>query len=103
MKKIVVYNRLARKELEEFDETVQEVFEFYISLLREHGRLLFPDARKLSVNLFEIRVEHSGAYRGFYAYMKEDLIIMLHFFQKKAQKTSQRNIKTAQQRAKLYE
>ena len=103
MKKKVIFDRLARKEFEGFDQLVREDFDAYVYLLEAHGRLIFPDARKISTNLFEVRVEHDGAYRGFYAYTKGDLIIMLHFFQKKTQKTAQRNILTAQKRAQHYE
>lgn len=103
MKKKVIFDRLARREFEAFDQRVQDDFDAYFLLLEKHGRLEFPVARKISTNLFEIRIEHDGAYRGFYAYMKGDLIIMVHFFEKKTQKTPQRNIETAQKRAKSYE
>lgn len=103
MKKRVTFHTLARREFARFDLPVQEDFDAYIDLLAEQGRLTFPDARKISKNLFEVRVEHDGAYRGFYAYVRGNMIVMLHFFQKKAQKTPQRNIITAQKRAKYYE
>ncbi len=103
MKKKIFYDKRAREELEQFDQDVQDDFDAYILLLEEHGKLEFPDARKISKNLFEMRIEHDGAYRGFYAYMKGDAIIMLNFFEKKTQKTPRRNIETAQKRAKSYE
>ena len=102
MKKKVIYDRLAIQEFVALSQEVQDDFESYVLMLEEHGRLAFPDARKVAENLFEIRIKQDGAYRGFYAYMKDDLIIMLHFFQKKTQKTPQRNILTAQKRAKNY-
>ena len=103
MKKRVIFDKVARREFKRFDPHVQEDFDGYVFLLEKHGRLVFPDARKISSNLFEVRVEHNGAYRGFYAYVKGDFIVMLHFFQKKTQKTPQRNIETAVTRAKSYE
>ena len=53
--------------------------------------------------LFEIRVTHEGIFRGLYAYVMRDLIIMLHFFKKKTQKTPSRSIAIAQKRFKMYE
>jgi len=81
----------------------QKEFQAYIAILVEEGKLEFPEARKVSKNLFEIRVIHEGAYRAFYAYIRKDYIILLHFFPKKTQKTPLKNIKIAQQRLKQYE
>src|SRR3989344_8262170 len=48
MKKKVIFDRLARKEFEGFDQLVREDFDAYAYLLEAHGRLIFPDARKIS-------------------------------------------------------
>jgi phage-related protein len=103
MKKEVFYDKNALKELREFSDEVQKEFQAYIAILAEEGKLEFPEARKISKNLFEIRVFHEGTYRGVYAYIKKEYIILLHFFQKKTQKTPLKNIKIAQQRLRRYE
>lgn len=103
MKKEVFYDKNALKELKKFSDAVQKEFQAYIAILAEEGRLEFPEAKKISKNLFEIRVIHKGLYRGLYAYVKKDYIILLHFFQKKTKKTPLKNIKLAQQRLKRYE
>lgn len=103
MKKIIVYDTLALRELQEFDQGVREDFVGYIDVLEAEGKLEYPEARKIARNLFEIRVKHQGEHRVFYAYVRENSIVILHFFQKKTQKTPLRNIETAYKRLKQYE
>ena len=102
MGKEVFYDRNALKELKGFSIDVQREFQVYITILAVEGKLEFPEARKVTRELFEIRVTQGGAYRGFYAYVKGQHIVILHFFQKKTQKTPPTNIKLAQQRLKKY-
>lgn len=59
-------------------------------------------ARKITRDIFEIRISHQGVYRGLYAYIKDDSIIILHFFQKKSQKILSKHIALAQQRLSYY-
>lgn len=103
MRKEIVYDKNALRELQEFSREVQKEFQAYIMLLSSEGRLEFPEARKIDKELFELRVVKEGIYRGFYAYVKKDFIILLCFFQKKTQKTPFRHIETAKQRLKKYE
>ena len=49
---------------------------------------------------FEIRIRTDDAYRVFYVAKFEEAVYVLHAFQKKAQKTSKRDIKLGQQRYK---
>ena len=103
MGKEVFYDKNAAKEISKLSEGVRKEFESYIEILENEGRLEFPEARKVAKNLFEIRVVHEGAYRGFYAYVMEGSIVLLHFFQKKVQRTPLKNLKLAQQRLKQYD
>ena len=103
MKKEIIYDYNARKELAEFDEEVREDFAASIEMLEREGRLEFPDARKITGDIFEIRVMHEGVYRGFYAYIKHPGIVILHFFQKKSQETPLKNIRTALNRLRNYQ
>mgnify|MGYP001605069865 CR=1 FL=1 len=103
MGKEIFYDKNALKELRELNSEVQKEFQAYIEILALEGKLEFPEARKLAKNLFEIRVVYEGAYRGFYAYAKKDYIVLLHFFEKKTQKTPLKNLKLAQQRLKQYD
>ena len=103
MRKEIFYDKNARKELDNFKGEVQEEFGAHIKTLRQEGKLEYPEARKVAKNLFEIRVVYQGAYRGFYAYIKNDYIVLLHFFEKKVQKTPLKNLKLAHQRLKQYD
>ena len=102
MGKRIFFDKNAARELQEFDIGVQKEFRVYIAMLASKGRLEFPEARKIDKKLFEIRVNQEGIYRGFYAYVKENYIVLLHFFQKKTQKTPLTNIKVAKQRLNKY-
>ena len=103
MKKEVIIHIGAKKELSKFSESVQEKFEGFFLLLIEEGRLYFPDAKKIESNLFEIRIKDMGEYRGIYAYLRKDSIVILHFFRKKTVKTPLTSIKLARKRIKDYE
>lgn len=103
MGKEVFYDKNALKELREFNAGVQREFQAYIAILASEGKLESPEAKKITKELFELRVAQNGIYRGFYAYLRGQYIVILHFFQKKTQKTPLKNIKLAQQRLKKYE
>lgn len=103
MKKNIFVDKKAEKELQDFDEDVQLAFEAYFEVLRLEGKLDFPQAKKITKDLFEIRVKLQGEYRGFYAYIDKLDIVVLHFFRKKTQKTPIKNLELAQRRLKQYE
>ena len=103
MKKIVRVDYRAEKELLCFSKSVQLEFKSSFRVLEIKGKLDFPEARKLNGDLYEVRINVSGAYRGFYAYLKDDYIIILHLFRKKSQRTPIKNLKLAEKRLKQYE
>ena len=102
MKKILKIDARAERELREFSENVQLEFEGYFDTLRVEGRLEFPEAKKFDRDLFEIRIKLEGAYRGFYAYIGKEVIVILHFFRKKSQKAPLKNVKIAKRRLREY-
>jgi len=103
MKKNVFIDKNAEKELLDFSEEVQLAFEAYFKILELEGKLDFPSARKVSKNIFEIRIKLQGEYRGFYAYVGKLDIVILHFFRKKTQKTPIKDLELTQRRLKQYE
>ena len=103
MKKNILVDKNAEGELRGFGEEVQLEFEAYFKILELEGKLDFPHARKISRDLFEIRIRLQGEYRCFYAYIGKLDIIILHFLRKKTQKTPIKDLKLAQRRLKLYE
>lgn len=102
MKKLINYDKNARKELKKFNKEVQQDFVALITILEEEGNLGLPEGKKISKNLFEMRLTGKNAYRGFYAYVFGNYIVILHFFQKKTQKTPLRNIELAERRLRKY-
>ena len=103
MKKNIYFEKNAQKELRKFDEDVQIEFEAYFKILELEGKLDFPSARKVTKDIFEIRIKLKGEYRGFYAYIGKLDIVILHFFRKKTQKTPIKDLELVQKRLKLYE
>ena len=103
MKKRLLIDSRAEKELRKFIDKVQIEFEAYFVILKKEGKLEFPDSKKIDKNLFEIRIRYKNQYRGFYAYAGKEYVIVLHFFKKKTKKTPLKNIKTAKRRLKQYE
>ncbi|MBI3335800.1 MAG: type II toxin-antitoxin system RelE/ParE family toxin [Candidatus Portnoybacteria bacterium] len=102
MKKIF-YDRNALKELHNFSKDVQRDFQAYIEIVRIEGRLTLPYGKKIAKNLFEMRVHKRASYRGFYAYVQREYIVILVFFQKKTKRIPLKRIETAKQRLKQYE
>lgn len=86
MKKVVQIDRNAEKEISKFPKAVQIKFRALINILIKRGKLEHPDGKKLPKGLFEMRVKHGNIYRSLYAYLKQDLIIVLSAFIKKTQK-----------------
>ncbi|OGH24412.1 MAG: hypothetical protein A3B47_01875 [Candidatus Levybacteria bacterium RIFCSPLOWO2_01_FULL_39_24] len=103
MKKNIFVDKNAERELREFGEEIQLEFEAYIKILGLEGKLDFPHAKKITRDLFEIRIKLKGEYRSLYAYIGKLDIVVLHFFRKKTHKTPIKNLELAQKRLKLYE
>jgi len=104
VKKQVVIDDRANKELSDFPDEVQFAFTGLFRQLGTYGQLSEPEAKKMSgqKNLFEVRIRLLGQWRAFYCYLKNDQIIILHATQKKTQKTEKRNIETTLKRMKDY-
>lgn len=103
MKKNIFLDKHAERELREFSEEVQLEFEAYLKILGLEGKLDFPHAKKITRDLFEIRIKVQGEYRSLYAYIGKLDIIILYFFRKKTQKTPIKDLELAQRRLGLYE
>ena len=88
---------LARCVAEGFCEAVD-----LLDLLEDHGPLLgSPHSKALSEGLFELRPKsRSGIGRAFFCYCSGRMIIVLHAFIKKTQKTPQRDLTIARNRIK---
>ena len=104
VKKAVLIDRRAQKELKSFSRPVQLKFQALFEILEEEGRLEEPFGKKLSgtINLFEARVKHQGQWRSLYAYVYKDSIIILCAFSKKTQRTPLKELERAKNRLADY-
>ena len=100
-KRIVIDDR-AKKELNEFSRVVRIKFRAAFELLEKNGYLHEPFAKKLTDNLFEIRIKHLGQWRSVYSYLKQDVIIILLAFHKTTQKTPENELRKAKRRLNDY-
>ncbi len=74
-----------------------------LDLLEQFGSKLGPPhTKKISTNLFELRVSGKQEIRIFYVFHKSD-IFLLHGFIKKSQKAPRKEIKAAIQKLKLLD
>ena len=103
MKKQIILNYSAIKELDTFSIEIQARFNDLFQILETKGKLEMPFAKKLDTNLFEIRIKHKGQWRATYAYILKNRIIILSAFLKKTQKTPKKEITKALRRLKTYE
>lgn len=104
MKKEIIVDLRAKKEIQQFPIPVQLEILNLISVLEQGGMLDEPDGKKLSgrSNLFEMRIRYKGQWRVVYSYYSENQILLLAAFQKKTQKTPLQIIKKAIRRLHLY-
>lgn len=99
-KKIVIFEKNAFKEFESLPEDVRDKFSELIRFLEDNGKLAEPEAKKVTKELFELRVKLLGQWRSLYAYCEGDRIAILRFFRKKTQKTPLNDIWIATKRLK---
>ena len=102
MKKNVIIDPLAEKEIKEFPREVQIEFQVAMELLAENGRLVSPLGEKLTKDLFAIRIRIKGQWSAPYAYLQNNIIIVLSAFRKKSRKAPLKQIRKAQQRLNKY-
>lgn len=92
----VVWNKRALKELKEFPEDIKKSLGFLIYKLQLGEKLIMPHSRpmpSLGASCHELRVkDESGIYRAFYYLKIEDQILIFHAFQKKTEKTADKDI-----------
>lgn len=93
-----------KKEIDKFPFKIKEKILDAISDLRDGVIILMPISRKMEgmgPGIFELRFkERSGIYRIIYFVKKDDAIYLIHGFQKKTNKTSQKDIEVSIQRIK---
>ncbi len=105
-KKKIIFDPKCEKDFYRLSISTIEAFSGLFELLERDGYLREPNGKKLEgyKNLNEVRLRNSeGNWRIFYAYIKDDIIILLHLIYKKAQKTNLKDLELAFKRLKNYE
>ena len=97
-------NRPVAEFLEEQDEETRDKILKALELLQERNtRASYPLVRPIAGKLWELRIEQrTNIYRVFYFFYTGKQIVLLHAFQKKTQKTPNREIQIAQKRMSEY-
>jgi len=93
--------RIVFKFIESLQKPAISKISHYIDILEQRGPLLsMPYSKKLTNNIFELRIRGREEVRIFYSYVGDD-IYLLHAYLKKSQKTPANEIKTAENRLVL--
>ena len=104
--KIELYENANRKIVDDFiasltDKTIAKIF-WLFDLLEKYGpNIGMPYVRKISINLFELRIRKQESIRFFFI-LKRNTIIILHGFKKKKMKISKKEIEVAKNRLTKY-
>jgi len=104
VKKHVIIDPRANKELKKFSRVVQLKFKTLFEILETEGKLEEPFGRKLvgGENLFEARVKYMGQWRAIYGYREVEEIVILSAFVKKTQNMPLTELEKARKRLADY-
>jgi len=84
-------------------EECQAEYLAMVERLEADGFLIEPFAKKVGRNLFEIRIRRGRQIRVFYCYLSGDMVVGVHAFTKKSQKTPRRELRQANRVATAIE
>lgn len=102
--KTISFHIKVLKDLEEIDFSLRKQVLELLAQLGDGVRLGMPVSRPMPVvfhGVHELRIkDRSGQYRIFYYLKSESMILVFHFFKKKSQKTSSKEIETGRIRLK---
>ena len=95
MKKTFIAVKSVRSFIAEQPDECQAEYWVLVERLEADGRLVEPFAKKLDDSIFEIRLRRGRQVRVFNFYDSGDLIVAVHAFVKKIQKTPLKELKHA--------
>jgi phage-related protein len=103
MKKKIFLHPKVEKELNKIPHNTREELQHLFKILSDQGKLELPYGKKITKDLFEIRIRHKDHWRAIYAYIKGDIIIIVSLFKKKTNKTPLKELKKVYKRLLQYE
>lgn len=90
--------KLVKEFIKGLDEDTISKVAHKIDLLKTYGPMLgMPHSKKLTTDLYELRIRGKEEIRIIYVFIKRE-IFFLHVFKKKTQETPTKEIKTATER-----
>lgn len=95
-RKIRTYGGYFEAFMAELEDKVQEKIEYGLLLLKTQDRVSTKFVKAIRDGLFELRVEYNGnIYRVFFIFDDGQIIVLFNGFQKKTQKTPNKEIEKA--------
>ena len=94
-KKDIIETPESRAFAETMNAEETKEYNHLLFLLRDAGRLAYPDAEKVESGLFALRIRVGGNARFFYCYDDGSAVWMLNGYEKKTEKIPVREIRQA--------
>ncbi|MDO8429609.1 MAG: type II toxin-antitoxin system RelE/ParE family toxin [Candidatus Daviesbacteria bacterium] len=92
---VIFFSPTIKNSLHSLEKHARSKSSQYIDLLGRFGNKLgMPYSKKITRNLFELRIRGQQEVRIFYCF-HQDKAVIVHFFIKKSQKTPRKEIQTA--------
>lgn len=102
-REIITYKHYFKEFFESLDEGAQEKVLYVLMLLETQDRMPVKFMKLIEDGLYELRIEYqSNIYRIFFCFDNGNIVILFNAFQKKTQKTPQKEIETAKRLRKEY-
>ena len=96
IRQIKVYGRYFLDFYNGLDKVAQRKIDYVLTRLRHQERVEIKFVKHIRDGVYEIRVEHSGnTYRVFFIFDDGNIVVLFNGFQKKSQKTPEREIRQA--------
>lgn len=95
-RKIKVYGRYFLDFYRSLNEGAQEKIDYVLAMLRKHDRVHVKFVKYIREGIYELRAEHCGnIYRVFFIFDEGSIVVLFNGFQKKTQKTPEKEIRQA--------
>ena len=102
-RKIKTYGGYFERFMEGLEENVQEKIHYALLLLKIQDRISTKFVKYIKDGLFELRIEyHGNIYRVFFIFDEGEIVVLFNGFQKKSQKTPNKEIKKALKIKEVY-
>lgn len=96
IRQIKVYGRYFLDFYNGLDKVAQRKIDYVLTRLRRQERVEIKFVKHIRDGVYEIRAEHSGnTYRVFFIFDDGNIVVLFNGFQKKSQKTPEREIRQA--------